>query len=188
VSNEIERHRRSIDELGRRVNVIEDKQWDLGTPCAGWDVRDLLQHITEGNLWVRPLVEGKTIAEVGDSLSGDHLGAHPQHAWRDSAMEAQTAFESDGAMERIVHLSFGDVPGAVYAEQRWIDNFVHAWDLARAIGAEEDLDPDLVEAAAEWAEKYRDMLVASGAYGDKLDVPDDADPQTRLLLLFGRTP
>ena len=186
MSTEIERHRRSIDELGRRVNSINDKQWDLGTPCADWDVRDLLQHITEGNLWVQPLVEGKTIAEVGDSLSGDHLGAHPQHAWRDSAMEAQTAFESDGAMERIVHLSFGDMPGREYAMQLFADHLIHGWDLARGIGADDQLDPELVSACKIWFEPIEPLYRGGGATGERPDIPEGADEQTVLLAMFGR--
>ena len=38
---------------------------------------------------------------------------------------------------RIVHLSFGDFPGGEYTRQLFADHLIHAWELARAIGADE---------------------------------------------------
>ena len=53
-------------------------------------------------------------------------------------------------MSRTVHLSFGDVTGEEYARQLVADLLIHGWDLARAIGADETLDADLVDEVAAW--------------------------------------
>jgi uncharacterized protein (TIGR03086 family) len=89
-------------------------------------------------------------------------------------------------MERIVHLSFGDTPADEYAYQLFADHLIHGWDLARAIGADETLDPELVDACAAWFAEREALYRQVGAIGDRPDVPEDADTQTRLLAAFGR--
>ena len=90
--------------------MIRDDQWHAPTPDTEWDVTDLVQHLVYEQLWVPPLLAGKTIAEVGDAFDGDVLGDDPQRAWTSAAAAAQAAFAEPGALERTVHLSFGDVP------------------------------------------------------------------------------
>jgi uncharacterized protein (TIGR03086 family) len=68
------------------------------------------------------------------------------------------------------------------------DLLLHAWDLARALGVDETLDPELVDAVLTAAEPHTDELAASGLFAPPVPVPADADPQTRLIALFGRTP
>ena len=90
-------------------------------------------------------------------------------------------------MERTVHLSFGDFPGREYAMQLFADLLVHGWDLARATGQDETLDPELVAACAGWfaelAPAYRDSRRGRAAPAGA----GDADAQTLLLAEFGRT-
>jgi uncharacterized protein (TIGR03086 family) len=85
-----------------------------------------------------------------------------------------------------VHLSFGDFPGRDYTMQLFADLLVHGWDLARAIGADERLDPELVEVCASWFTPLEETYRGAGAIGPRPEVPPDADAQTRLLAAFGR--
>lgn len=180
-------HRRANVGFSQVVTGIAGDQWDDPTPCALWSVRDLLAHNVIESLWVPPLMAGETIASVGDRFDGDVLGAHPKKAWAATVEPASAAMEDEGAMERIVHLSFGDLPGAEYAKQRIVDLVVHAWDLARATGQPEELAPDLVEACLAWGEEWRPMLGAMGDYFDPpIEPAADAETQTRMLNLFGR--
>ena len=66
------------------------------------------------------------------------------------------------------------------------DHTIHSWDLARAIGADERLDPELVAVVTERLIPQIQAWRASGAFADPVPVPDDADPQTRLLAETGR--
>src|SRR3954447_4083856 len=106
----VELHRRAIDEFGRRVEAIADNQWGLPTPCADWDVRALVHHLVYENCWAVPLLAGQTVDEVGDQYEGELLGDDPKQAWRASAAQAAAAVSGAGAMDRTVHLSFGDFP------------------------------------------------------------------------------
>jgi uncharacterized protein (TIGR03086 family) len=89
-------------------------------------------------------------------------------------------------MDRTVHLSFGDFPGREYAMQLFADHLIHAWDLARAIGADERLDAELVAACTTWFAPVEEAYRSAGAIADRPPVPDGADAQTRLLAMFGR--
>jgi hypothetical protein len=70
--------------------------------------------------------------------------------------------------------------------QLFADMLIHGWDLARAIGADERLDPELVAVLAAWFADKADAYRAAGAVGPRPGVPEDADAQTTLLADFGR--
>jgi uncharacterized protein (TIGR03086 family) len=180
-------HQRATDSFGAQVHAIRDDQWASGTPCEEWDVRTLVNHVVSEHRWMPPLLAGRTIPEVGDRFDGDLLGDDGKAAWDDSAAEAVAAVHDDGAMERIVHLSFGDFPGQEYTMQVFADLVIHGWDLARAIGADERIDPDLVEACASWFGPMEEAYRSAGAVGPRIETPPDADAQTRLLAVFGRS-
>jgi uncharacterized protein (TIGR03086 family) len=179
-------HRDALAETGRLVAAVGDDQWHLPTPCEDWDVGELVNHVVGGNLWVAPLMTGSTIEEVGDRLDGDVLGDDPVDAYRRSADEADAAFSVEGAMDAPANVSYGPVPGRVYAGHRLVDVLVHGWDLAVGAGLDTRLRPDLVDACLEVVVPEADVLAASGAFGEDHDVPEGASPQTRLLALLGR--
>jgi uncharacterized protein (TIGR03086 family) len=181
-------HRRACERFDRYVGEIGPDRWTAPTPCAGWDVRALVNHVVAEELWTPPLMEGRTIAEVGNRFDGDVLGADPVAAHDAAAAAAIEAVSADGVLERTVHLSFGDVPGEEYAWQLTADHLIHGWDLARAIGSDDRLEPDLVAAVATWFTEREDLYRAAGAIGPRPAVSESADPQTVLLAAFGRTP
>ena len=177
---------RAVAEFDARVHQIADDQWDLPTPCSEWNVRDLVNHLVYEDRWAPPLFEGRTIEEVGDRFDGDLLGETPKEEWEEASRAAVAAARSPGAMEKIVHLSFGDVPGEEYLRQLLNDHVIHAWDLARGIGADDQLDVQLVELLHGWAQPLEDVLKGSGLFGEKVEVDGNADTQTKLLAIMGR--
>ncbi len=179
-------HNRAADLFSARVNAVPADAWPAPTPCTKWTVRDLVNHLVNEELWMPELLAGRTIEEVGDRFDGDLLGDDPVGAWDAACAAAQAAVAEDGAMERIVHLSFGDFPGAFYTMQVFSALLIHSWDLARAIGADDSLPDDLVRASLEFNRPQESVLRESGAFGDQVDVPPDADEQTELLALVGR--
>ena len=175
-------HRRALAATGRIVNGITDDQLHAPTPCAEYDVQALLDHLIGGNFWVAPLVDGKAIADVGSALDRSYAPAE----YDASAREADEAFSRDGAMQLPVAVSYGPVPAEVYAGHRFIDVLIHGWDLAKATGQDTHLDPELVDACWAVINPQMELLEASGMFGTRLDVPDDADSQTKLLAALGR--
>jgi uncharacterized protein (TIGR03086 family) len=177
---------RAVAEFDARVRQIGDHQWQAATPDEDWTVRDLVNHLVGEDLWAPPLLAGSTIAEVGDRFEGDVLGAEPKAAWTAASAAAVRAAGEDGAMDRIVHLSFGDFPGSQYTLQLFADHLIHAWDLARAIGADEHLDEELVGSCTTWFEAMEEAYRSAGAIAERPSVPGHADAQTLLLARFGR--
>jgi uncharacterized protein (TIGR03086 family) len=178
--------RGAVEEFDARVRQVGDDQWLAATPDEGWTVRDLVNHVTGEDLWAPLLLAGSTIDEVGGRFDGDVLGTGPKAAWAAASAAAVRAVADDGALGRTVHLSFGDFPGSEYALQLFADHLIHAWDLARALGADERLDAGLVASCASWFEAMEDAYRSAGAIGARPAVPGHADPQTLLLARFGR--
>jgi uncharacterized protein (TIGR03086 family) len=179
-------HRRGLEWFGANVRIIGEDQWRLPTPCTEWDVRALVSHLVYETRWVPPLLEGRTIQEVGDSFEGDLLGDDPKGAWEESATEALAAVEEEGALERITHLSYGDRSAGDYIFELSTDLVIHGWDLARAIGADEKLDRELVELIDGHYRPNIRRLKATGLFGPDVTPPPGADRQTELLAMFGR--
>ena len=180
---------RAVEEFGRRVRATPpagDAMWSRPTPCAEWDVRDLVGHLVGELRWMPPLLEGRTIAEVGGALDGDLLGADPHAAWDGAVTEVDAALSAPGVLDRTVHLSYGDRPAADYVAEVTSDLTVHSWDLARGIGADDRIDPHLVERAHARVAPMAKEIGESGMFGTPVDVGDDADLQTRLLAVVGR--
>ena len=179
-----------VDSIGRfadRVDGIGDDQWDQPTPCAEWDVRELVNHVCNEQLWAPHLVDGETIEQVGDRYDGDVLGDDPKAAFR-QAVERSTAAFQRADLGAIVHLSFGDVPCAVYLEQMLTDAEVHGWDLARGLGEPATLDPEVASHLLPRMQAQEQLIRSSGVFGDAEPVGADADDGAKLLALLGRDP
>jgi len=181
-------HATATEEFGRRVQAVRPEQWGAATPCTDWDVRTLVNHLVYEQLWVPPLLDGATVAEIGDRFDGDQLGDDPVAAWQAAAAGARRALTAPGAIDRTVHLSYGDIPASRYCIELVSDLTVHAWDLARGIGADDRLDPEAVAMTYEWAGEHADELAKSGLFDPPVLVPDSADTQTALIALAGRDP
>jgi len=181
-----EAHVRALAATGRIVAAVADDQWDAPSVCDEWTVRELVNHVVAGNLWVAPLVEGQTIEQVGDRYDGDLLGDDPAAAYDASVPSAAAAFQADGAMDAPVAVSYGPVPGSIYCGHRFLDVLVHGWDIAASTGQSTALDPELVEAALEVAEPQIELLVASGMFGTRAEVAAGAPEEERLLAMLGR--
>ncbi len=182
-----ELHAQALDATGHIVRGIPADRWHSATPCAGWDARALVNHLVSGNLWAAELAAGGTIEGVGSRLDGDLLGDDPAAAYAQSAAAAAAVFRRPGALDAPCAVSYGPIPGAVYAGHRFLDVLVHGWDLAMASGQDYALDPQLIQACRQIIEPQLEAFRRAGALGPEVTVPADASAQTRFLALLGRT-
>ena len=176
----------AVGEFDKRVRQVQPDQWHKPTPCAKWDVHQLVNHLVVEQLWVPLLLDGATVEDVGDRFDGDQLGDDPVAVWTSAAAAARQAFAAPGALRRSVELSYGRRPAEGYCQEMTMDLTVHAWDLARAIGADERLDAELVSDVLAFIEPQVDQLTGTGLFAPPIEVAADADTQTRLLALLGR--
>jgi uncharacterized protein (TIGR03086 family) len=163
---------------------VGDDQWGIASPNPGWSVRDLVNHVVGGNRRYVVLLSGAPTVDVEALRDLEHLGDDPQQAFRQTAAEMTAAFHEPGALSRTVHHRLGDRSGAELLVMRVIEHALHGWDLARAIGTDDSVDPEVTEAIL--AAFTDDPSMLGRTSFAPIEMSADADPQRRLLLLSGR--
>jgi uncharacterized protein (TIGR03086 family) len=163
------------------VEKVGDDAWELPSPCEGWVARDVVSHLVE---WI-PAFFFERWPAVAKPIPA--VAASPVAAWRALAGAVETALADDDVAQEIADTPMG--PMSLEAAVEMIctpDVFFHGWDVARATGMDETLDPDEVHRLYVGMESLGDVLERSGQYGPRVEVPDGSSEQTRLLALIGR--
>lgn len=175
-------------EFERVVRQLPSDSWGRPTP-SDVSVRELVEHVVVGNRLTALLLAGVARDQARAQLTGAQLGDDPVADVVESAHRQAQAFAAT-PLEQPVAGPAGDVPAVAYLRFRLVDLVVHAWDLRRAAGLDETVDPSVVVAVLEVVEPHVDSMLAFGAYGagPSGTVPADAAPQARLLDWFGRRP
>lgn len=160
------------------------------TPCAGYDVRKLINHLLfwgpslEAAARKEPVTPPAEKEEDVDLVEGDgveRLLAQVERtaiAWSDPA-----AWEGVTRMGGPTQIPAGIVGGMVAVEV-----LVHGWDLARATGRRPHWPEDLLARTYELAAQTADQGRQMGVYGPEVPVPENASTLDRLLGLTGRDP
>ncbi|AXH37379.1 TIGR03086 family protein [Humibacter sp. BT305] len=178
------RHQRTAHrEFATRLAAVTD--WSAPTPDTEWDVAALVCHVIEEQQWVPWLLSGLTTKQARSRL--DRVEDDLRMEWHRYSLAATTAWRDAQPGSR-VNLSYDTVDVIDYLKEQVADVTIHSWDLARAVGASEELDEDLVAAVWTVFEPQRDTLEASGLYASPVAVPDDAPLLVRLLAVTGRDP
>jgi uncharacterized protein (TIGR03086 family) len=167
-----------------RVRGVPEGGWDRPAPCEGWVARDVVRHLVE---WFPAFVE----AGAGVRLpSGPSVDDDPVAAWRVHSDGVQELLDDPQTSSRTLsNPHIGELPLDQAVDRFYTaDVFMHTWDLSRATGQDERLDTDKCAQLLEGMLPYDDALRASGHYGPRVHVSDDADVQTRMLAFIGRTP
>lgn len=131
--------------FGSTLRQVQPEHWQLPSPNPGWSVRDLVNHVVGGNRRYVLLLAGAPTVEVEELRALDHLGDDPVAEFTTTAAEVAATFRAPGALEAVVHHRLGDRYGAELLVMRIGEHALHGWDLARAIGAEDTIDPPVVE-------------------------------------------
>lgn len=160
--------------------------WDCASPCAGWSAREVAGHAlgAMGNVAAK-LGRREPVDAFADvaALAGDD----PLATFRAIRDEVLEALDRPGALQTRVHSGLGDMAMDDYLVPMTHDAFVHAWDIARATGADEALDPWLLGVVAERM-MQSELPRRPDRYGEVVSTGGDASLQERLLAFTGRHP
>jgi uncharacterized protein (TIGR03086 family) len=177
-------HREIAGAFTATVEGAAADAWDRPAPVDGWVARDVVRHLVE---WFPAFLDGS----VGIALpAGPSVDEDPVGAWRTQTDAVQALLDDPATADHehgfphIGRMSLAQATDMIYTP----DVFMHRWDLARATGQDETLDATRCAAMLEGMLPMDEMLRASGQYGPRVQVPDDADVQTQLLAFIGRTP
>jgi len=177
-----QRHREIGGTFGARVRGVRD--WDAPAPVPGWTARDVVRHLVE---WFPAFLE----AGAGVKLaSGPSVDDDPVAAWQTHYDAVQEVLDDPETPNRVLtNRHIGEVPLPVAIDRFYTsDVFMHTWDLARATGQDDRLDPDVCATLLAGMEPMEDVIRSSGQYGPRVPVPADADAQARMLGFIGRDP
>ena len=179
---------RADDGFTQRLALVRPHQWAAPTPCAAWDIRALVNHVVGANRRYTMLLHGATADEVDATRAADHLGDDPVASFVTTSSELRAAIREPGAMARTAQHPAGERTGAQLLEMRVLDVAVHTWDLARAIGADDSLDPDVVAFALTLQDTFEAGRQRGSFAPPPGETPADFATQARLLHLLGRRP
>jgi uncharacterized protein (TIGR03086 family) len=174
---------RAVPAVTGLVAGVRDEQLPQATPCAEFQVRDLLNHLLQV---VRnsQLVAGRK--EVDWGVTADALTGDWRAAFAASAHDMITAW-SDPAVLDGVSPGMG-LPQRTLGLMMVVDMVVHGWDLALATGQRYEVDEALLAATAEFLDTMGDMGRRMGAFGPVVPVGAGAGRFEQLLALTGRDP
>jgi uncharacterized protein (TIGR03086 family) len=173
----VDLHGRAAEGFDARLRRVADDQWELPTPCDEWNVRALVEHVLGNHARMAGRLNGNAV----------ELGGDPIAAWSVLRSQMRAGLATPGVLERVAPSPFGgEAPIAALARILTADLTAHTWDLARAIGADEVLDPDLVAELLPLVRLAQPALAGSGKFADAVAVPESAGAQQHLLALFGR--
>ena len=172
----------TVDAVMRQVKTDD---MNKPTPCSEWDVRALMNHIVSETAWVEPLLQGKTVDEVGSSLDGDMLGTDPHESWHAYMIRSMNAANLADP-EATAHLSYGNKSVKAYLDEVGGDIIIHAWDLAKGVDTMFIIDEDTCSAVMRGTRDVMPLGRQGGLIADVVPVKDSAGPMEKLLALYGR--
>lgn len=169
------------------IRSVKREQLSLPTPCEGWDLRTLLDHLLNNLIgWAatvrgqeRPSDDASPLADAGEDVAA---------AWEPARAAALEAFGEPGALDREVQSRRGPSSARMLAAIASLELMLHGWDVARAVGAPTDFDPELAEELLASGRKLMEGRPRGAAFGEEQSAPSGATAADRLAAFYGRRP
>ncbi len=175
-----ERHRLVAGVFAERIEGALD--WEAPSPVEDWTARDVVRHLVE---WFPGFLSGGGV----ELASGPSVDDDPVAAWRVHSDAVQALLDGPDADRPFNHPRAGAHPLDQAIDMFYTsDVFMHTWDLARATGQDDRLDPDLCAQLLEGMTQMEDAIRNSGQYGPAVPVPEEAPVQDRMIGFIGRDP
>jgi uncharacterized protein (TIGR03086 family) len=175
-----DRYRRLAADVSRTIEQVPPDRWSSPSPCEGWTALDVARHLVE--------VHGLFLGLVGRTLDpAPSVEEDVRAAWRAARDQLQADLDDPARAGEEFDGFFGRTSlGAAVGRFVCFDLLIHRWDLARAAGLDDRLDPGEVAHLWEAAAGFGDTIRTEGVCGPAIEPPPDADEQTRLLCFLGR--
>jgi uncharacterized protein (TIGR03086 family) len=180
---------RAVSTAATVIEGVRQDQLAGPTPCAEYDVGELLEHV------VGVLHRVAALGRDGEVPPGP-LGARgiaPDHwldAWLDAADRCRDAWRDDATLTRTIRLPWAEMSGASTLLAYTMEITVHTWDLATATGQAVAWDDEVVDVAFEALVQHLPAAPRGGfvPFHEVCATPPDASPIDRLVAWSGRRP
>jgi uncharacterized protein (TIGR03086 family) len=163
---------RAVDQAGDVLDQVHHDALTSPTPCAGWDLATLVDHLVDAPRRFLAMMRGE---ELDWSAPPPHVAEEWGPAFRVAGDDLVHAW----------HEHSGDAP--VSADWQTAELAVHTWDVARTIGFPvERLDPEVAERGLAFMRENLTEDNRGPAFGAERDVSSDAGPYERIAAYSGR--
>jgi uncharacterized protein (TIGR03086 family) len=188
-----ERYRRRADTFESKVAAVQPGRWDSRSPCADWRAIDVVRHVVE--------MHAAMLRPVDRQLSpAPPIDDDPLTAYRSARIDVQAVLDDPELAGVVAATPGGPMTVAEHIDRVISEDLVlHGWDLARATGQDDAIDP--IDLDRMWAglqavpPEVMKMMRTPDAFGPgivvfgpEVPVPEDAPIQDRLLGMIGRDP
>ncbi len=164
---------RALDQAGDALTAVHADDWDRPTPCAGWTVRQLADHLAAAPQHFLQLARGEEV----DWAAGTGVEPH--------VLAAHFRARADD----LIHHWHGQ-PDDRLAQADWqtAELGVHTWDLVRALGRPLPLDDEVAQRGLAFIQQGLTADNRGPAFGPPVEVAEDASAYDRLVAFAGRDP
>lgn len=157
-------HREIAGGFTDRVVGVAD--WDAPAPVEGWVARDVVRHLVT---WFPEFLSSGSDVQLpaGPSVDEDPVGA-----WQSQCDAVQAVLDGPAtAAKMLKNPHIGEMPleqaiSRIYTA----DVFMHTWDLARATGEGDRLDPERCAQMYDVMRPMDEILRSSGQFGPRVRV------------------
>lgn len=175
-----DRYRRLAEGLTTAISAVPSDKWDVASPCEGWSVRDVVQHILD--------TQKGSLEPVGLSISGGpSVDDDPVAAWGHVREKMQDILDDPtrANLEYDGHFGKTDLASSIGSFYS-LDLIVHAWDIAHPTGVDDTISSEDLDFVETFITQMGDNIRLDGVCGPAIEVPADADRQTKVLAQLGR--
>jgi uncharacterized protein (TIGR03086 family) len=179
------------------VSAVTADDLSKVTPCVGWNLADLLAHMTVQHHGFAAAARGHGAdpAIWQPDTVADAVTADPAGTYAAAAAAVIDAFAGADVLDAAFALpEFGagaTFPGSVAIGFHYVDYVVHGWDVARTIDQPFELPVDVVAAALPLAYAVPDgsFRTSDGAvFGPAIPSTRPTNDLDRILAYLGRSP
>jgi len=182
----LSRYRHLAEQFTFRVEAVDPQAWERQSPCEDWKAIDVLNHVTAGTQAFLAALDGAPLTGPPAPIS-ERDPARALAAWQDARRRTEEALADPQTAGKVLDGPFGPMAYEDYVHRLTsIDLLVHTWDLARAAGLDESIDPATSAEALAFLTPLDSQLRAPGVFKPKLEPPAHADVATELLCFLGR--
>jgi len=171
--------------LGSLV-IVTPEDFAHPTPCAGWDLRALLDHMNDSLLALNEAVD---IGRVDLDVSADDWlrTRDPVATLRSRACKLLGA-GTNADLNQAISIAGCPVTMGLVTGTGAIEVAVHGWDVAQACGRDRPIPPSLAEEMLDLSPLFVTEADRPVRFAARVDVPPLAAPGDRLLAFLGRDP
>ncbi|MEE4025933.1 TIGR03086 family metal-binding protein [Gordonia sp. PKS22-38] len=175
-----DRYRSLAGGFGTVLDAAPADRWSAPSPCDGWTARDVVAHVID--------TQREFFTTHGVDLGPRPGLDDPAAAWRTHADVVTDRLADPAVVATPFDGHFGPTTvGETLMRFYGFDMVAHRWDVATAVGNDVRFTDDELSLMETAADGFGPALYGEGVCKSGVEVPADADRQTRLLAKLGRS-